>query len=271
MILEEIWDEKFLETMVGKSVFDLEIDFPGIDGEIVKIPLRDTTFEIDNKFITNRPDLFSIIGNAREWATIFGENFHNPLSDEIEPKKFSEKLLEVSIESDACLAYALLETKNISIAKSPLAIRMMLERVGISPKLDAVDITNLILTEYGQPMHAFDADKISGKISVRMAKNGEKLLALNGETYELTDKDLVIADENGPIALAGVIGGAETAISETTTRIFWESATFDATTIRLTAQRHGIRTDASTRYEKSLDPLLVLKTFPRVLEYLSFL
>lgn len=271
MILEEIWDEKFLETMVGKSVFDLSIDFPGISGKIVQIPLRDTTFEIDNKFITNRPDLFSVIGNAREWATIFDENFTNPLPLEATPTQLSNKILDVSIESDKCLAYTLLETDNLTAEKSPLAIRMMMERAGLNPKLDLADITNMILTEYGQPMHAFDADKIVGKISVRMAKNGEKIEALNDETYELTDKDLVIADESGPIAIAGVIGGKNSAVSETTTRVFWESATFDATSVRLTAQRHSIRTDASTRYEKSLDPTLALKPFPRVLKYLEFL
>lgn len=271
MILEEIWDEKMLEKMVGKSVFDLSLDFPGIKGEIVQIPLRDTTFEIDNKFITNRPDLFSVVGNAREWATVFDEKFSMPMTTEIEPEIFSKNTLEVAIESDKCLAYNLLETKNLTVEKSPLVIKMMMERAGLMPKLDIVDITNLLLTEYGQPMHAFDADKIAGKITVRMARAGEKILALNNVEYSLTDADLVIADENGPIAIAGVIGGLETAVTEATTRVFWESATFDATAVRLTAQRHAIRTDASTRYEKSLDPILAMKTFSRVLEYLKFL
>lgn len=148
---------------------------------------------------------------------------------------------------------------------------MLLHRAGIASKFDLVDITNIILTEYGQPMHAFDADKITGQIVVRYAKNGEKILALNATEYELTEKDLVIADEDGPIAIAGIIGGEKTAISETTTRVLWESATFDATTVRLTAQRIALRTDASTRYEKSLDPILSLSTFERVMNLLKFL
>lgn len=177
----------------------------------------------------------------------------------------------MNIDSDKVLAYSLLEVGNVTANQSPLGVKIMMNRAGLTPKFDIVDITNLIMTEYGQPMHAFDADKVAGEITVRMARSGEKLLALNNTEYTLTNKDLVIADENGPIALAGVIGGLHSAVSETTTRVFFESATFDATTIRLTAQRHAIRTDASTRYEKSLDPTLAGKVFPRVLEYLDFL
>jgi phenylalanyl-tRNA synthetase beta chain len=137
--------------------------------------------------------------------------------------------------------------------------------------MDIVDVTNLIMTELGQPMHAFDADKVVGTISVRLARPDEKIIALNGVEYTLTPDDLVIADSHGPIAIAGVIGGLETAVSESTTNIIWESGCFDPTSVRLTAQRHGIRTDASTRYEKSLDPLLASTVFPRVEEYLHFL
>lgn len=104
-----------------------------------------------------------------------------------------------------------------------------------------------------------------------MAKTGERILALNGVEYILTSEDMIIADHNGPIAIAGVIGGMESAVSLESKNIVWESATFDAVSIRLTAQRHGIRTDASTRYEKSLDPLLPTLALPRVIEYMQFL
>lgn len=271
MILEDFFDKNFLESKIGSDFFDLSLDFPGIDGEIVQIPFRDTTFEIDNKFITNRPDLFSVVGNAREWATVFDKNFISPYSETPIDLDLSDKNIVVNIESDKCLAYSLVATGNLETAKSPLAIQIMMNRAGLSPKLDLVDITNLILTEYGQPMHCFDADKINGEITVRMAKNGEKFLALNDVEYNLTDNDLVIADENGPIALAGVIGGKNSAVTEATKVVVWESATFDATSVRLSAQRHGIRTDASTRYEKSLDPTLANKTFSRVFEYLDFM
>jgi phenylalanyl-tRNA synthetase beta chain len=137
--------------------------------------------------------------------------------------------------------------------------------------MDLVDITNLLLTEFGQPMHVFDADKVSGTITVRLAKTGEKILALNGIEYELTSEDMVIADDHGPIALAGVIGGMNSAVSLETKNVIWESATFDAVSVRLSAQRHGVRTDASTRYEKSLDPLLAKFATARIWEYLEFL
>ena len=119
-------------------------------------------------------------------------------------------------------------------------------------------------------MHAFDADKVEGEVSVRLAKDGESLLALDGKEYSLTSEDLVIADENKVLAIAGVIGGAESAVSETTKNVLIESATFDPKSVRLTAVRTGCRTDASTRYEKSLDPLLTGRALARTLDLLKF-
>jgi phenylalanyl-tRNA synthetase beta chain len=278
MILEKIWDEKTLESMLGKSFFDLTLPFPGKGGEIYQFPLRDVMFEIDNKFITNRPDLFSVVGNARE----FGAVFDLPMLRHPEWNEGSRyldssqaqndgKTLSTKIETKNCLAFHTLSMEWVTVGKSPFGISLMMERAWHSAKMDLVDITNLIMTEYGQPMHVFDADKVHGTICIRMAKTREKLLALNGTEYELTENDMVIADERGPISLAWVMGGMDSAVSESTKNIIWESATFDATTIRLTAQRHAIRTDASTRYEKSLDPLLSGTTFRRVVEYMEFL
>ena len=267
MILENDWDPSTLETMIGKSFFDLTLPFPWKNGEISSYRLKDTTFEIDNKFITNRPDLFSVVGNAREFHAVFEVPFdpYNPKIEEI------DGWLTTEIQTQKVLSYHLMKMENIEVGKSPYGISLMMERAGLSPKMDIVDITNLIMTELGQPMHAFDADKITGNISVRMAKNGEKILALNGSEYTLTEDDMIIADDAGPIAIAWVIGGMESAVSEWTKNIIWESACFDSTSVRLTAQRHGIRTDASTRYEKSLDPILAGTSFPRVIEYMKFL
>ena len=270
LILEEIWEVDLLASKIGTSFFDLELPFPGIGGATWKFPLRDTTFEIDNKFITNRPDLFSIIGNAREWHTVFDIAMQSVLPREDTPITVTPHSIHAHIETPRCLAYSLLEMRDISVAPSPLGMRVMMHRAGLGPKYDLVDITNLMMAEYGQPMHVFDADKVTGDIRVRLAREGETILALNGIEYTLTAEDMVIADDNGPIAIAGVMGGMESAISETSTHIIWESATFDATSVRLTAQRLALRTDASTRYEKSLDPTLAGKTFPRVLEYLDF-
>jgi phenylalanyl-tRNA synthetase beta chain len=278
MILEEIWDEKRLESMIGESFFDLTLPFVGIGWKIYEYPLRDTTFEIDNKFITNRPDLFAVYGNAREWGAVFDLEFSEyptfEISDVIQLKEkvsTSKKNYPVKIESDRVLAYQAIEMRNIAVWKSPWGISLMMERAGLAPKMDLVDITNLIATEFGQPLHVFDADLISGGITVRLARVGETIIALNNITYTLTTEDLIIADANGPIAIAGVIGGLESAVSSTTTSVVWESGCFDPVSVRLTAQRHGIRTDASTRYEKSLDPLLTLRVIPRIDEYLSFL
>ncbi|NRH21623.1 phenylalanine--tRNA ligase subunit beta [Candidatus Gracilibacteria bacterium] len=269
MILENTWDRDLLESQVGKSLFDLSLSFPGMGGKTYIYTLRDTTFEIDNKFITNRPDLFGVYGNAREWHAVFDIPFteYTPVAQ----SSNDTPTLPLNIETDRCLAYNAIKMENINVNKSPFGISLMMERAGLAPKMDLVDITNLILTEFGQPMHVFDADKVSGTITVRLAKKGEKMTALNGVEYVLTEEDMVIADNNGPIALAGVIGGMDSAVSETTTNIIWESATFDAVSVRLSAQRHGVRTDASTRYEKSLDPLLASFATSRILDYLEFL
>lgn len=267
MILEETWKNDELESMIGKSFFSLTLPFPGKNGEIYHFPLQDTTFEIDNKFITNRPDLFSIVGNAREWQAVFDGTL-SPYA----PKKYNfQNNFPLKIETDKCLSYNAWKMEGITVGKSPWGMSLMMERSGLTPKMDIVDITNSIMTELGQPMHAFDADKISWAITVRMALTWEKLLALNSIEYTLTPLDMVIADEKWPIALAGVIGGMESAVSLETKNIIWESACFDAESVRLTAQKHGIRTDASTRYEKSLDPLLSETVIERVREFMEFL
>lgn len=269
MILESMWDVWLLESMVGKPLWDLTFPFPGRDGKSAQVKLGDTTFEIDNKFITNRPDLFGVYGNAREWGAVFGLDFV-PYTPAVLAEPGTNELT-ISVETPRCLAYNAVRMEGISVGRSPFGMSLMMNRAGLAPKMDLVDITNCLLTEFGQPMHVFDADKVSGNITVRLAKSGEKLLALNGEIYELTAEDMVIADTNWPIALAGIIGGMDSAVSESTVNVIWESATFDAVSVRLSAQRHGIRTDASTRYEKSLDPLLASSALPRVLDYLKFL
>lgn len=157
MILENMWEKNLLESMIGKSFFDLTLPFPGRDGNVYHYTLRDVTFEIDNKFITNRPDLFSIIGNAREFHAVFN----------VEKCEYSErnestaKTLDSIIETDKCLAFHTMRMEDITVGKSPWGISLMMERAGLGPKMDLVDITNLMMTEYGQPMHVFDADKVS--------------------------------------------------------------------------------------------------------------
>lgn len=263
--LEEVYGEAFLESRLGTPFGELPLSIPGLDGKPFEAKLNDVVFEIDNKFITNRPDLFSVEGNAREFSALFDLPFSRY---EGELPKVAE--LPVSIESDRVLAYRLLSVTGVSVKESPLALKVLLARSGGNPKLDLVDMTNYVMTELGQPMHAFDADKVSGKVSVRLAREGEKLLALDGKEYSLTSEDLVIADKVQVLAIAGVIGGASSAVGPNTKNLLIESATFDPKSVRLTAVRTGCRTDASTRYEKSLDPLLTGRALARSLDLLRF-
>ena len=189
MILESTWDESSLESMIGKSFFDLTLPFPGRGSEIYHYTLRDTTFEIDNKFITNRPDLFSVVGNAREFGAVFDiDSFAKELSGaERKTEDFAQNIpgknpppyghllwkggLNTQIETKNCLSYHLMKMTNITVRKSPWGMSLMMQRAGLAPKMDIVDITNLVMTELGQPMHAFDADKIFGDICVRQANS----------------------------------------------------------------------------------------------------
>ncbi len=214
----------------------------------------DWIIEIDNKSLTHRPDLWGHYGMAREVAAITHASLRDPVNTNLLP--VGDPAVKVEIEDlESCPRYSALLIENVQVGPSPLWLQARLESVGINPINNIVDVTNYILAELPQPMHAFDADKLEGQtIFVRGAQPGERLPALNGETYTLTAADLVIADSERAIALGGVIGGSETAISETTTRVVLESANFHAARVRLTSARLKLRTDASMRFEKSLDP-----------------
>lgn len=267
MRLENYFSVEILKKHIWKPFNELEIDILWIDWNKKWTKLKDVIFEIDNKFITNRPDLFSVEWNAREFGAIFDLQFQ-PYNKKY---NFSSKKLNTKVLTDKVLAYHLIKVDNVSCWISPFGISQMLLKSWINPKFDLVDMTNYIMTELGQPMHAFDADKIKWWITVRMAKNWEILNALNWEKYTLKDSDIVIADDEKVLAIGWIIGWLDSAISETTQNIYIESATFDATTIRLTAQRLWVRTDASTRYEKSQDPLLTYKALARSIEFLNFI
>jgi phenylalanyl-tRNA synthetase beta chain len=235
-----------------------------------KLPLSpDWIIEIDNKSLTHRPDLWGHFGMAREVAAITGQKLVSPVNLALLPKDTRSPFNVNVADTTLCPRYSLLVAENALVAQSPLWLQARLESVGLNAISNLVDVTNYVLAELPQPMHAFDADKISGDtIYVRSAREGERLAALNGETYTLTTADLVIADAAGPIALAGVIGGADSAISKTTTRIVLESANFQASSVRLTSMRHKLRTDASMRFEKSLDPENTVAGIARALELL---
>jgi phenylalanyl-tRNA synthetase beta chain len=185
-------------------------------GEALGVSL-DHIIEIDNKSLTHRPDLWGHHGMAREVSAILQKPLRDPVNLSLLPS--GAPGIAVSIENfELCPRYSALLIENVTVQPSPLWLQYRLEAIGLNPINNIVDVTNWIMAEIAQPMHAFDADKLKGPIRVRSAQTGETMEALNGETYELNPANLVIADDSGAIALAGVIGGGPSAISNTTTR-----------------------------------------------------
>ena len=225
----------------------------------------DSIIEIDNKSLTHRPDLWGHFGMARELAAILNKELVDPVSMEMLP--VGAPVQAVAIEDYAlCPRYSAQVFANVVVGDSPWWLQYRLQAIGLNSISNIVDVTNWVLAELPQPTHAFDADKIAGQIIVRRAVDGEKLLALNGEEYTLTAEDLVIADGNGAIAIAGVIGGKSSAIGPETKRVVFESANFNAASVRKTSSRLKLRTDASMRFEKAQDPHNTLRAIARAAE-----
>ena len=229
----------------------------------------DFIIEVDNKSLTHRPDLWGHYGMAREVAAILDR----PLRDPVKHIDFGKEPapIRVSIEDySLCPRYSALVFENVTVQPSPLWLQYRLEAIGLNTINNIVDVTNYVLAELTQPMHAFDAEKLrGGEIRVRCAHEGESLAALNDETYRLDPSNLVIADRDGAVALAGVIGGADSAISNSTTRIVLESANFNASSIRKTSSRLKLRTDASMRFEKAQDPVNTMRGLERAVALLQ--
>ncbi len=235
------------------------------------IGLNDTSVEFE--ITSNRPDCFSVIGLAREAAATFKKplKLHTP---EVKAGHGScEGMLDVKIEApELCPIYSARIVKNVRVKPSPRWMRERLRALGVRPINNIVDITNYVMLEYGQPMHAFDLRFIEeGKIRVRLAKEGETITTLDGVDRKLTNKQLVIADAKKPVAIAGVMGGEYSGIMDDTTTIVFESACFDGASVRVTARDQGMRTDASSRYEKGLDPNSCLPALDRACELVEML
>ena len=214
--------------------------------------LNDVVFDIN--VTPNRPDCNSVVGIAREICAIYGKQFKNcDLSYKTIGGNVND-FVSVDVQTENCPRYMASYIKNIKLERSPLWLRSRLFSVGIKPINTMVDITNYVLVEQGQPMHAFDYKYLDGKkIVVRQAKRGEKIAVLNGQTYDLDESVMVIADQSKPVVIAGVIGGVNSCISETTTDSVFECAVFDLKSVRLTAKKYGLRTDSSARYEKGVN------------------
>ncbi len=229
----------------------------------------DAAIEIDNKSITHRPDLWGHHGMAREVAAILGLELNDPANLDLLPQ--GPAAIKIQIEDLAlCPRYSALVFENVTVQPSPLWLQYRLTAIGLNPINNIVDMTNFVMAELAQPMHAFDADLLHGDtIFIRPAKPGEAFRALNDESYTLDPSNLVIADAAGAIALAGVIGGGGSAIGAATTRVVLESANFQASSIRKTSAGVKLRTDASMRFEKAQDPVNTVRGLARAIELLQ--
>lgn len=221
---------------------------------------------VEFEITSNRPDCFSILGIARETAATYDKPFHYP---EIAVKENAggnvADLVSVSIENtELCPRYVARAVKNVKIAPSPRWLRKRLRAAGVRPVNNIVDITNYVMLEMGQPMHAFDIETIKDrKIIIRNANDGEKITTLDGVERTLDSSMLVIADPEKAVAVAGVMGGENSKISEQAEVILFESANFNGPNVRITAKKIGLRTDASSKFEKGLDPNLALEAVNR--------
>ena len=234
------------------------MDMTGFEGEagtpLAKVlGLDDTILEIDNKSLTNRPDLWGHYGIARELSALY----NTPLKEipSYTPPDTIVKNFSITIADEVrCPRYIGVEIDGVSVKPSPFEIQSRLWRVGLRPINALVDITNYVMLATGQPTHAFDHGQIAGHITVRTATEGEKLLLLDGRELTLTTEDLVIADDEGAVGLAGVMGGEKDSVLSHTTKIILEIANFEPKGIRRTASRHESRTESATRFEKGIDP-----------------
>ena len=245
---------------------------PGDDIHDV-LKLKDTVVEFE--ITSNRPDCLSVIGLARESAVSFEREFRLPTPKVTYANDGDNVGNYLSVEvrdSKLCPRYTARVVKNVRIAPSPLWLRMRLRASGVRPINNIVDITNYVMLEYGQPMHAFDYSCLDGKkIIVRTAEEGENFRSLDDTDHILNAKNLVIADEKKAVALAGVMGGANSEIENDTATVVFESANFLGSSVRVTAKSQGMRTESSGRFEKGLDPENTLPALDRACELVTLL
>ena len=248
----------------------MDITFPVELGADIKtvFPIDDIVFEVDNKSLTNRPDLWGHYGIAREFSAMFNREL-KPLEVEDLTKYSNLNKLDISVNSENCFRYSSLSLENVTQKISNQTMKIRLNYCGMRDINLLADMTNYIMLELGQPMHAFDNEVVKG-INVNSATKETKLLTLEGEEHEIPEGATVICNnDNEPVAIAGIKGGKLSGISENTTSLLLESACFDCKAIRVASTQIGLKTDASQRYEKSLDPELTTTAIARFLTVLK--
>ena len=244
----------------GIYVFETEQE---LGSDVVEV-LGLNDYILDLSITPNRADALSMRGLTYELGALYNNKVN--FNDVEKEENYDATSLQVAVESDSCRNYVGQIVKNVEVKSSPLWLQTRLMNSGIRPINNIVDITNYVLLEFGQPMHAFDKDLVGDKIVVRDAKEGEVLETLDGEERKLQTTDLVITDGTRAIALGGVMGGKNTEVSEETKNIILESAYFNPTSVRRTSAAHGLRSDSSARFEKGIDPNMQKAALARAVE-----
>ena len=259
----------------GDGILILGEEFAEYVGKDVREALLPLDTSVEFEITSNRPDCLSVIGLARETAVSFNRPWTCP-TPTVKGANDGDKVenyIKVAVEdSDLCARYSARVVKNVKIAPSPLWLRMRLRASGVRPINNIVDITNYVMLEYGQPMHAFDYSCLSGaEIKVRRANDGESFTSLDSKEHTLDSTMLVIADSQKAVALAGVMGGENSEIKDTTTTVVFESANFDGPSVRVTGKKNGMRTESSARFEKGLDAENTIPALQRACELVELL
>lgn len=266
MFISYEWLRELTETTFSPQQVRERLTMVGLAIDAVEEYNSDSVLDVEVP--SNRPDCLSHVGVAREVAVIENKQLRLPQAESFKTEGHAEKLTAVEIKDpDLCPRYAARLVRGVKIAPSPEWLTKRLETIGQRPINNVADITNYVLHELGQPLHAFDFHKLSGpRIVVRRAATGEKLKTLDGVDRELTRDMLVIADAERPVALAGIMGGEESEISSTTTDVLIESAYFDPNSVRSTARHLGMDTEASRRFERGADCDGVLRAQERCVQ-----
>ena len=264
-------EELGLDSKYLKEEDKIGIHILGSDAIVGEDPLKYLNYDdevIDFELTSNRADLLSMLGLAYEVGAIYDLEVKEPKFELIEEKENINDIYSLEVNTDSCSIYLGRLVKNVTISESPEFIKARLIASGIRPINNVVDISNYVMLEYGQPLHFFDADKLGNKVIVRNASNGELITTLDGNVRSLEQEDIVISTSTEAVALAGVMGGLSTEVETTTKNIFIESAIFDSLSIRKTSKKI-LKSEASSRYEKGIDPNRTLNAINRASYLLS--
>lgn len=273
--IEELGSSKEMYTDApdnGIYIFSKNKEYDGIEigsSAVKALGLNDVVFEYE--VTSNRVDCFGVLGIAREAAATFGRDFIPPVIKETGNQEKTSDYISVEIEAkDLCSRYVGRVVKNIKLAPSPLWMQRRLAACGIRPINNLVDITNYVMEEYSQPMHAYDLELVAGKkIIVRRGKDGEEFQTLDGQVRKVDSSILMICDAEKPVGIAGIMGGENSKITDEVKNVLFEAACFNGTNIRLSGKKLGLRTDAAAKFEKGLDPNTAMEAINRACQLIE--